>query len=63
LTLFVGWKAFLQQALFWAPVSAAQGLQALPQLIFQRLVELEASPEGTERWRQLTTEAKTSDPL
>jgi hypothetical protein len=52
--LFIGWGSFVRQALFWAPIPSQTAVQALPQLIFDRLVKIEVSVKGTERWRELT---------
>lgn len=56
LYLFSSWAEFVKQALFWASISSHEAVQSLPQLIFDRLVKLEVSVKGTERWRELTTQ-------
>lgn len=56
LTLFHGWRMLVQQVMFWASIPTAEGVQTLPQLIFNRLVKLEVSVRGTELWRDLTTQ-------
>jgi hypothetical protein len=56
LSLIVGWEGFISQALFWSSVPSHRGVQALPELIFNRLVELEVSAQGIELWKQLMNE-------
>lgn len=53
LILFMGWKGFIEQLLFWSPAPSLATTQAIPKLIFDRLVELEVSKTGTDRWREL----------
>jgi hypothetical protein len=55
LSLFVGWQAFVEQVLFWAMLPSPEGVQALPELVFARLVELEVSQKGVDLWRELVT--------
>jgi hypothetical protein len=54
LTLFQGWSAFVQQALFWgdAPIPISAGLAV--SAIHRRLVQIEVSPGGVEDWIRLT---------
>jgi hypothetical protein len=51
LTLFSGWEHFIRQVLFWASIPTSEGVQALPALVFARLVELEVSEVGAKLWR------------
>lgn len=51
-TFYKGWQAFVEQILFWSEESQSQGLILLPQLIHRRLIEIEVSAAGVERWTQ-----------
>ena len=55
LTLFHGWDSFVEQALFWSdlpkPVAASRAVG----FIHQRLVTVEATPEGVALWQSLTS--------
>jgi hypothetical protein len=54
LTLFQGWRVFVDQALFWAespkPVAANHSVR----FIHDRLIAVEASPNAIRLWHQLT---------
>jgi hypothetical protein len=65
LTVFLGWEAFIRQALFWSATPQTEAATALPGLIYERLVELEVSQEGVGQWLNLVGQAKeeaTDDP-
>lgn len=51
LTLFYGWKEFVEQALFWSvdakPIAANKALK----FIHQRLINVEVSQAGIELWQ------------
>jgi hypothetical protein len=54
LTLFHGWEVFVEQALFWAELPKPEGASKSVELIHERLLVVEASPEAVELWDQLT---------
>jgi hypothetical protein len=53
LTLFQGWESFVEQALFWAAVPKPTGAVAAARFIHERLLGVEASPEGVALWNEL----------
>lgn len=55
LVVYLGWKPFVRQALFWAHAGAVTLARKAPQLIFDRLVELEVSGAGTKQWREMNS--------
>ena len=57
LVVFMGWKTFVEQSLFWNNSSALEEAQLIPKLIFDRLIEIEVSKSATELWRKLNKNA------
>ena len=57
LVVFMGWKTFVEQSLFWNNRSALEEAQLIPKLIFDRLIEIEVSKSATELWRKLNKNA------
>ena len=55
LTLFYGWRPFVDQALFWAVEAKPEAAGMAVVTIRARLIAVEASPEAVEMWAQLTT--------
>lgn len=53
LTIFHGWSAFVGQALFWAPIPTKTAASQTIPLIYARLVEVETSEKGVQRWLEL----------
>jgi hypothetical protein len=53
LTVFVGWEAFIRQALFWSAIPEPLAAAAAMECIHVRLVEAEVSEEGVGRWAGL----------
>lgn len=54
LTLFYGWPAFVDQALFWAEETKQESASRAVAAIHERLVGVEASPKALEIWLRLT---------
>jgi hypothetical protein len=55
LTYISGWDSFIRQALFWAVVPSPVGIQALPNHILARLIELEVSEQGVALWSSMVS--------
>ncbi|MBF8637662.1 restriction endonuclease, SacI family [Pseudomonas fulva] len=55
LTLFYGWEDIVGQALFWSELSKPEAAIQAVEHIADRLVAIEASQEGVERWHSLTS--------
>lgn len=55
LTLFYGWRPFVDQALFWAVEAKPDAAAMAVGTIRARLIAVEASPAAIETWAQLTT--------
>lgn len=55
LTLFYGWRHFVDQALFWAVEPKPNAATLAVGMIRARLIAVEASPEAVEMWAKLTT--------
>lgn len=53
LTLFHGWEAFIDQALFWAAMPKPEAASRAIGFIHQRLITVEASPEALTLWTTL----------
>jgi hypothetical protein len=53
LTLFQDWGGFVEQALFWAKMPKPAGAIAAARFIHERLLGVEASPEGVALWNEL----------
>jgi hypothetical protein len=53
LTLFHGWKTFIDQALFWSPQPTPEAAIAAAGFVHERLLAVEASPEGVALWNKL----------
>jgi hypothetical protein len=53
LTLFHGWKNFIDQALFWSPQPTPDAAIAAAGFVHERLLAVEASPEGVALWNRL----------
>lgn len=54
LTLFQGWESIIDQALFWAALPKPESASKALGLIHDRLLSVEASPEGVALWDELT---------
>ena len=54
LTLFYGWRPFVDQALFWAGEAKPDAAAIAVGTIRTRLIAVEASPEAVEMWALLT---------
>lgn len=52
LTLFLSWRAFTDQALFWAPDSKPVAATRAGETIRQRLIGVEASSDAVSAWTQ-----------
>jgi hypothetical protein len=50
LTVFRTWDVLFFQVLFWSPPPQGEGLLLLPSLIYERLIDLEASPASVADW-------------
>lgn len=55
LTVFVGWEAFVHQALFWAPEPKPAAAALAVTMIHRRLVAVEASPKAIDLWLRLVS--------
>jgi hypothetical protein len=53
LTLFHGWDSFIEQVLFWSPQPKPEAAIAAAGFIHERLLAVEASPEGVTLWNKL----------
>ncbi len=54
LTLFQGWESIIDQALFWAVTPKPESATRAVSFIHDRLLGVEASPEGVALWNELT---------
>jgi hypothetical protein len=50
LEVFLGWAGYLHQLLFWMPSDIPFPVDEAHRRIYERIVELECSPEGQELW-------------
>lgn len=50
LEVFIGWTPYARQIFFWSPEDAAKAIRAAHEFIYQRLGELECSPDALESW-------------
>jgi hypothetical protein len=50
ITFFLGWDSFITQIAFWSEAPQAEGLKNAPNLIYNRLVEIEASEDAINTW-------------
>lgn len=55
LTLFYGWRAVVDQALFWGAVPKPDAVAIAVQRIEARLIGVEASPQAVSLWQELVT--------
>lgn len=53
ITFYLGWSEFIEQIAFWSEKPQSEGLKELPKLVYDRLVEIEASEEAIETWVNL----------
>ncbi len=53
ISFFLGWSDFIEQIAFWSEKPQSDGLKALPKLVYDRLVEIEASEDAIEMWVNL----------
>lgn len=54
LTLFYGWRHFVDQVLFWASAPRTDGAAEAVERIEARLIGVEASPDAVSTWQRLT---------
>jgi hypothetical protein len=54
LTLFYGWKDFIEQTLFWSEMPKLLAAKAAVGFIRSRLMAVEASPQAVAEWDRLT---------
>ncbi len=54
MTIFYGWKCFVDQVLWWAGAPKAEGAAEAVRYIESRLIAVEASPEAVRGWHALT---------
>ncbi len=54
MTIFSGWTDFVEQCLFWAAPSKAEGAMLAVETIRNRLIEVEVSTEALSMWDELT---------
>ena len=50
IAFYKGWANFISQVAFWSEQPQIEGLQSVPRLIYDRLIEIEASEEAIETW-------------
>ena len=50
ISFYLGWNNFIEQIAFWSEKPQVDGLQTIPKLIYDRLVEIEASKEAVDLW-------------
>jgi SacI restriction endonuclease len=50
LALFIGWRPFIEQALFWSEQPQTKGPTLVMPLIYERLIEVEVSEKGANAW-------------
>ena len=50
LTLFQGWKGFVEQALYWSSLPKPLAAHRAAETIYQRLLEVETSEEAVSQW-------------
>ncbi len=55
MTLFMSWKEFAEQCLFWAPSAKPDAALLAVDRIRGRLIEVEASPTAVEMWEALAS--------
>ena len=55
LSLFIGWRSFIEQALFWSEQPQTKGPSLAMTSIYERLLELEVSESGVEAWLAAVT--------
>jgi len=60
LTLFHGWGNFVDQVLYWSQLPKPVGATRAVQLIHDRLVNVETSPEAVVLWQSITTKLSKS---
>lgn len=53
ITFFLGWNALIEQIAFWSEKPQLDGLKKAPNLIYDRLIEIEASEEAVNTWINL----------
>ncbi len=53
ITFFLGWQNFVEQIAFWSDSPQIEGLSQIPRLIYDRLIEIEASEEAISSWVNL----------
>ena len=53
LTVFLNWRSLISQVLLWCPMPQLPAATALPQLIRERLIELEVAPGSVSSWTDL----------
>ncbi|MGH1470862.1 MAG: restriction endonuclease, SacI family [Cellvibrionaceae bacterium] len=50
ITFYLGWHDFINQVVFWSEVPHLEGLKIIPKLVYERLIEIEASEEAVKKW-------------
>ena len=53
ITFYIGWRNFIAQIAFWSEKPQPEGLAAIPALIYERLIEIEASEDAISSWVNL----------
>lgn len=59
LTLFVGWQSFVEQVLYWSPLTKPDVAKLAIGTIHKRLVEVEVAETSVVRWQEITAKANT----
>lgn len=53
ITFYIGWHSFVEQISFWSEKPQLDGLALIPSLIYERLIEIEASEDAISSWINL----------
>jgi hypothetical protein len=53
LTVIIGWRAFIDQVLFWAEIGQIDAMDLVPVFLHDRMIQLEVGVAGVVFWRRL----------
>ena len=53
ITFYIGWQNFVEQIAFWSEAPQVEGLMQISQLVYDRLIEIEASEDAISSWLNL----------